>query len=357
MLRPAPSLVIVQEHCVFPLNVEGSTGGTRISVTVLDPVIRISQRTSDMDVAHDDVASAFAPHELQIADAHALDFRLDVVATDNLATGIMAYGTAATMLAPAMERRYHLNFPVRGDTTVAQGNARRSFSGGHTGVAFGPSAPVFLRWSADSEQYHLNVSQARLETHASKLLGSPVDGDIGFDLTFDLDTPRGRTVLSMTRFLHAELSRDDGIASVPIALHEFESALMTQLLMTIPNRFTPLLNAPTQRNPRERIRDAVDYIREHAQDELSVADIAAAVGLSVRALQVGFQREAGASPMEFVRSIRLDLAHRDLVLGAGAVNEVAHRWHFHHVGRFASLYMARFGTHPSQTLRNRRGAH
>lgn len=305
-----------------------------------------------MDIAQAHVATVFAPHELELGDGRSLDFRLDVATTENLAAGVMAYGTDATMLAPAMEQRYHLNFPTRGDATVAQGNARKSFSGGKTGVVFGPSSPVYLRWSADSEQYHLNLSRARFEAHASKLVGAPIEGGIGFDLTFDLDTPRGRTVLSMTRFLHAELARDDGIASVPVALYEFESALMTQLLMTIPNKLSPMLETTSTRNPSERVREAAKYLREHAHDEISVADVAVAMGMSVRSLQIGFQREAGITPMDFLRNARLDQAHRDLTLGAGSVSDIANRWHFHHVGRFASLYRARFGAPPSATLRD-----
>jgi AraC-like DNA-binding protein len=36
------------------------------------------------------------------------------------------------------------------------------------------------------------------------------------------------------------------------------------------------------------------------------------------------------------------------------VSEVAYRWGFTHLGRFAGAYRARFGESPSQTLRNRR---
>lgn len=320
--------------------------------STLEQVTRLSARSDDAEDAHTRVADAFAPHELHLGDTRHLDFRLDVASTQHLATGVMAYGTDATITAPAMEERYHLNFPVRGDTTATHGHARTSFSGGRTGLVFGPWAPVFLRWSADSEQYHLNLSKSRLEGHAAKLVGGPIGDDIGFDLTFCLDTPRGRTVLSMTRFLHAELSRDDGIASVPVALHEFESALMTQLLMTIPNSLTPMLEAASPGTPRQRIRDAAAFMTAHAADAMSVTEIASAAGMSVRALQIGFRHEAGVSPMEFLRNARLDRAHQDLTLGAGSVSEIANRWHFYHVGRFAAQYRARFGTTPSATLRS-----
>ncbi|WP_207954623.1 helix-turn-helix domain-containing protein [Saccharopolyspora elongata] len=44
--------------------------------------------------------------------------------------------------------------------------------------------------------------------------------------------------------------------------------------------------------------------------------------------------------------------HAELRTGADSVSDVAHRWGFTHLGRFASSYRKRFGVHPSQTLRN-----
>ncbi|WP_197281055.1 AraC family transcriptional regulator [Microbacterium sp. No. 7] len=320
---------------------------------IFETVTRLENHTSDRDTAHVRATEAFVPHEVQLSDSHALDFHLNVAATDTLATGVMSYGTAVTIMAAPMERRYHLNFPVRGDSVVSQGGVRRSFSGASRGAAFSPHAPLLLHWTAESEQYHLSLSKARLEAHAARLVGAPVDGDIGFDLTFDLSSPRGQTVLSMTRFLHAELSREDGIASIPVALHEFESSLMTQVLMTVPNRLSGLLEAPAGRTARERVKDAVAYLDEHAGDDIALADLSAATGMSVRALQVGFRREMGVSPTEYLRGVRLDRAHRDLVLRAGTVSEIAVRWHFYHLGRFAAQYRARFGVSPSETLRTR----
>jgi AraC-like DNA-binding protein len=85
------------------------------------------------------------------------------------------------------------------------------------------------------------------------------------------------------------------------------------------------------------------------------ADLAATAGLSARALQEAFRRHLGTTPLGYVREVRLRRAHEDLIR-AGAdsgatVAEVAYRWGFGNLGRFARVYADRYGRHPCETLR------
>ena len=86
-----------------------------------------------------------------------------------------------------------------------------------------------------------------------------------------------------------------------------------------------------------------------------MADVAEAAGVSVRTLQAGFHEHLDNSPTSYIRDLRLDRAHADLLEGdpyAGPqVTDVALRWGFSHFGRFAALYRRRFGERPSETLR------
>jgi transcriptional regulator GlxA family with amidase domain len=71
-----------------------------------------------------------------------------------------------------------------------------------------------------------------------------------------------------------------------------------------------------------------------------------------RALQRNFREYVGASPQEYVRRVRLGRAHDDLAAGVGGtVAEIAFRWGFTHLSRFASAYQDRYGVAPSGTLR------
>ena len=72
-------------------------------------------------------------------------------------------------------------------------------------------------------------------------------------------------------------------------------------------------------------------------------------------VQYTFRRHLGVTPVEYLRRVRLDRAHRDLQAADPAVDTVtaiAGRWGFTHAGRFSTAYKREFGTASSETLRN-----
>jgi transcriptional regulator GlxA family with amidase domain len=89
----------------------------------------------------------------------------------------------------------------------------------------------------------------------------------------------------------------------------------------------------------------------------TAGELAAIAGVGVRVLQESFKQHVGVSPMTYLRRLRLDGVHTELSEADPwqvSVSEVAVRWGFTHLGRFAGAYRARFGVAPSQTLRERR---
>ena len=113
---------------------------------------------------------------------------------------------------------------------------------------------------------------------------------------------------------------------------------------------------PTPATRRSRLRRALEFINEHADEPISLSEIAIAARLSPRGLQAAFRRRLDTTPLAHLRSVRMQRAHRDLQNaepGDGlSVAAVAARWGFAHLGRFAIEYRRRFGIYPSQTLRS-----
>lgn len=102
-----------------------------------------------------------------------------------------------------------------------------------------------------------------------------------------------------------------------------------------------------------QIRRAIDYMEAHMHDPITVGDIAAAAGISLRSLQCGFNQYCGASPSGYLRQLRLEAVHRELAHPQNrlSVGEVAVKWGFTHLGRFAAQYREVYGKSPSQTQR------
>lgn len=95
----------------------------------------------------------------------------------------------------------------------------------------------------------------------------------------------------------------------------------------------------------------------HANDRhnITIRDIAAASGVGPRALQYAFREHLDMTPLEYLRHLRLERAHRELVAADPArdtVTSIAGRCGFSHPGRFSGEYKKAFGTEPSNTLRS-----
>lgn len=102
-----------------------------------------------------------------------------------------------------------------------------------------------------------------------------------------------------------------------------------------------------------RLRRAIRFVHDHAATTIEVADIARAADLSERGLQDLFRRRLAVTPMRYLREVRLDRVHLELTAGRAGVltvRDVAHRWQFAHLGRFAAHYRARFGESPHQSI-------
>lgn len=126
----------------------------------------------------------------------------------------------------------------------------------------------------------------------------------------------------------------------------------------LPSGAGPRRRGETADGAGERVRRVLDHVRRHPADGLSTASLAQIAGVSARALQDDFQREVGTSPMAYVRAVRLERVHEELTARAGEVSitDVATRWGFFHLSRFAYHYRQRFGVLPSVTVRRARAA-
>jgi AraC-like DNA-binding protein len=102
-----------------------------------------------------------------------------------------------------------------------------------------------------------------------------------------------------------------------------------------------------------QIMEAIDFMRDNMHQPLTLSDVAATTGISVRSLHYGFRRFRNATPLAYLREIRLEAAYKELAsaLNILSVMEVALKWGFTHMGHFAARYRAAYGEAPSDTAR------
>ena len=105
--------------------------------------------------------------------------------------------------------------------------------------------------------------------------------------------------------------------------------------------------------PPRSLRRVVALIEADPAQSLSLPTLAGAAGVQPRSLQAAFAKHLGTTPTRFVRQVRLEHAHDELVHGDPGelkIEDVARRWGFSNAGRFAGQYRQAFGCTPRETL-------
>lgn len=104
------------------------------------------------------------------------------------------------------------------------------------------------------------------------------------------------------------------------------------------------------------VAKAEEYMRANLDEPLTVSEIAAAIGVSPRSLQLAFREVRSAAPREILALMRLHLVHEKLRFdkSEAGVTEIALQCGVANIGRFASFYREMYGEKPSTTRRRAR---
>jgi AraC-like DNA-binding protein len=102
-------------------------------------------------------------------------------------------------------------------------------------------------------------------------------------------------------------------------------------------------------SPQEKIVEAVvDLMYQRLTGNLSVKEMAAAVGLSLPQLRSAFKQVHDSNPKAYYESLRLRTARNRLKLGAFSVAEVAEQLGYCDQFHFSKVFQKQFGVLPSR---------
>jgi AraC-like DNA-binding protein len=209
------------------------------------------------------------------------------------------------------------------------------------GVEYDNSAHLFLA-----------IPQAVVADVAEETIGVPA-ADLRFTSGLPV-SPAGRRLWTQTvSYLGGQLTAP-GSAHPPLVVEQFLRHAAAALLTVFPNTTMTVahLSEPGRVAPAA-VRRALAFMEAHADQPLTVTQIAAALGIGARDLREAFRRHLGTTPPARLRRIRLERVHRELQTAdptGRTVAEIARRWGFADPARFASYYLARYGIAPSRTL-------
>lgn len=203
-----------------------------------------------------------------------------------------------------------------------------------------------LRWSADCEQLIVPIRRSTIARAMETLTGRPSPSLYGFDRSFSLDTPEGRSLMALAGYLMS-------LPPVMGAGNAATSALLADVLahhLLLHHRSEAIDGFAVAAVPYH-VHRAEKFMRANVAANIDLDSIAAHAGVSTRTLSAAFRRFRDASPMEWLRNHRLEQVRTRLLAGeAVTVASAAAQAGFLHAGRFSQLYRDRFGESPNITL-------
>lgn len=295
------------------------------------------------------VGRVFRPHRLRVAGGGALHAAMDYLPVGELSLSRLRYGCDVEILPGPLERFYLLQMPLRGGARI--GTTSCDFDS-HAGCAslLSPQPDLRMRWSADNDQLILRIDAALVQRFCAAWCGDERLPSPVFEPRLALDeVPLLGELLTSLVFLGERDAHPQGPNALSVV--QLQYRLLAALLAHQPHSVQPRLAAQCPPLAPRHVRRVEEYLLAHPDEAITPERLAEIAGVSVRSLFLGFQRYRGISPMKFLRELRLHRVRDELLLApeGTTVTEIALRWGFYHLGRFAQEYRALFGQSPSQT--------
>jgi AraC-like DNA-binding protein len=323
-----------------------------------DAPVHFSLATADVDEARTFCRSMFyGPLRVDpVGDRSGFAFRGDVVSLGPITVGEISYGSDIHVEIADLETSYHVLAPLTGmlrsrhrGTTVLADQTRAA--------VYRPVGDIDLDWPGECRLLSVKVERAALERELDAALDQQIVTPLLLGDSFNVVEAPGRTWVSLVRLFFGELMRGRGLTTQPRMAARWRDMVVSGLALTVEHPYGEEPAGMRGPNRPRTVKRTLDAMHAEPWRPFTATDLAAIAGVGVRVLQESFRQHVGMSPLTYLRRLRLDGVHAELSRSDPwqvNVSEVAYRWGFTHLGRFAGAYRARYGVSPSQTLRERR---
>jgi AraC-like DNA-binding protein len=246
-----------------------------------------------------------------------------------------------------------LHIPLSGSFEARQGDNWVTVEPGQV-LVVSAAGTMQRRWEGRCDLLNLAVDREVVNRVAS---GRQKSAFIGQPLTV-IDLARAATLARFIETIIHDLSSEEAAFSdTNIGLHA-ERILMLLLMRSMREKDSRPAPHEAPRVAPYYVRRAEQYMSENCMTRIEVSDLEQVSGVSARTLFYGFKQYRGASPMKYLKSVRLIRARRGLLEAqaqGGRVADIAAAVGYENKSQFARDYRSYFGETPTATLRGARG--
>lgn len=261
--------------------------------------------------------------------------------------------TASAAFGYEADEEFFVGRVTRGGLRIRTGGVEELFAPGEVALIGAPGCAV----ETEVHDYRQLVTTLRASTVREAAGLEPGAALPTFTSVRAISPNRARSCRRTRDFVNGLFAGDPDLADAPLVVGSANRMLAGMLLATFPNDAIAPCSRIDHSDARApgAVRRAVAFIESRADQDISIDDIAAAAGVSRRTIQIAFRRHLDTTPTAYLRKVRLDLAHAELLAASPedglTVTAVAYRWGFSSPSRFTERYRAEFGRSPSEMLR------
>jgi AraC-like DNA-binding protein len=306
------------------------------------------------DDAREAIGRIFCPHFLNPVGRSAGSFhaRHHTVQQIDYSVNFVAYGSTVEIDPGELSRFFLLQLPIKGSAKVRCGTVAADVGAGVRGSILSPTLGTRMTWKEGCEKLIVLLRREAVEAQFETLTHEPMR-TIEFDTGVDLTGPVGSTIW---QHAHLMLGAAEAGGGMPDAYRMLlRDGMTTLLLSSLASSVASTFQRPAPSADPVAVRRAQDFMAANAARAISMADIAAASGVSLRSLQDAYRKSRGVTLGEGLLSLRLE-RFRESLMERGAVvsvTDAAFSAGLGHLGRAAAAYRARYGETPSKTIRRR----
>ncbi len=246
---------------------------------------------------------------------------------------------------------FSIGVPISGATELIDPCFGRIKTKPNEARMFRPGAGASLVGLGPRRVLDLVLPYTTLQQRALSFHQNELSEPLRFAPVLDLNRPGGRLLLNLIEYIKMLVINDPATVKQPLVTGNLQEHIISTVFEMLPHNYKQRSNGSKDCAVPSSVRRAEEYMREFADQPVTVAALARHAGCSERALHNAFRRFRQQSPMGVLRDIRLEGAHNDLRVGENTISDIVYKWGFSNPGRFAKIYADKFGCKPSETLR------
>lgn len=335
----------------------GEIKAQRESDETIDPETGLHRfKAEKVDRVRERLGEHFTEHELHVdGGSDEVETSLHTAPLGDLAISTVHFAAPVDIRQTVPEDILMIGRPLRGELEVQNGDDYIS-GGVPKGAILSMDRPNRITTRSPDVLFRVvRTERAALERPLAQWLDRELPEPLRFHFPIHADVEPGRSWWGLVEHLWS-VAENGMLFKSPILIDEVERVSKTLLLTLQPHNYTEALSKGQSPAAPYYVRRAEEYVYAHAGQVITMRDLVEVSGVSARSLHEGFRRFRGTTPIAFIRWLRLDRAHCDLLEaepGSTTIAAIAAKYGFSHLGHFAGAYRRKYGETPSATLARR----